>query len=105
MKIEAAARLLASFASTHSIQDVAKHVRSELKRMGIPVNIRTYPRTRDATANLVMFPKAASVKFSEDEQRKIRTLAKGLGLTKVGGIEIDIERMTDPQAIAFYLPA
>lgn len=45
------------------------------------------------------------VSFTDDEQRKIRHIAKCNRLTWVRGMEIDIEQMTDPQAFKFYADA
>lgn len=43
--------------------------------------------------------------FTEEEQRKIRFIAKLNRLTRARGSEIDVERMTDPQSMHFEFRA
>lgn len=80
--------------------DVAKTFRAELKTVGIKARCRVVPGTRNAVQ---IFVPEYGLRFTDDEQRTIRTMAVNLGLTRVRGLPIDVERMTDPHEMNFYL--
>ena len=84
-----------------SNKHLAKHFRHLLKREGIKARCRCLPNSKTA---IQVFTIAHDVKFSEDEQRMIRFMAKCNKLTLTRGLEIDVDRMTDPNGMEFHLP-
>lgn len=82
-------------------KELAKHFRNRLRHEGIKA--RCDMMVSCGSKALRVFVPAFDATFSEDEQRVIRTIAKANGLTLVRGMEIDIERMTDPQSMHFYM--
>lgn len=82
-----------------SLTHLAKHLRHLLKRDGIAARCRVAP----GGGSVQVFPVAHGIEFSDDHQRHIRTLAVHNKLTCVRGLLIDVERMTDPHGMEFYL--
>jgi len=80
--------------------EVAKDIRTELKAAGIKASCRVQPGTRNVVQ--ISVPKYG-LRFTDDEQRTIRTMAVERGLTWVRGLPIDVDRMTDPHEMNFYL--
>jgi hypothetical protein len=79
---------------------VAATIRHQLKALGIVAKVRMTPGSTDSVqVNAPTF----DTRFTEDEQRAIRTTGRDLGLTWVRGLPIDVERMTDPHGCTFYL--
>jgi hypothetical protein len=74
------------------------HIRSRIKHAGIKARVRIAP---GGGALQVVAP-AADAKFSADEQRQIQLIAKCNGFTFVRGLEIDLERTTNPHCFSFY---
>lgn len=84
----------------NTVTEVAKLIRAELKTAGIKARCRVAP---GATDSIQVFVPKFDARFAEDEQRAIRTMAVGHGLTWVRGLPIDVDRMTDPSEMTFYL--
>lgn len=84
---------------TLNTPEMAKHLRKRFKAEGIACRCK-----KAGAKEIIVSVPAYGIEFSEDEQRKIRFIAKCNKLTSVRGLEIDIERMTDPHQIHFFLP-
>ncbi|MEV4127086.1 hypothetical protein [Nocardia sp. NPDC049707] len=82
-------------------KDTAAAIRAQLKNQGIKARCRVSPGDKECVQ---VYTPVFEINFTEDEQRTIRTVAADMGLTKVYGYPIDIERMTDPRQMDFYLP-
>lgn len=80
--------------------EMAKLIRSELKTAGIKARCRVTP---GATDSIQVFVPTFDARFTDDEQRTIRTMGVDHGLTWVRGLPIDVDRMTDPIEMSFYL--
>lgn len=80
-------------------KEMTKHIRTVLSVEGITARVRLIPGGKKG---MQVFPTSYEAKFSEEEQKKIRTIAKANHLTLVRGIEIVIDRMTDPNGMEFY---
>lgn len=81
--------------------ETAKAIREQLKAAGIKAGCRLAPNKRRDCVQ-VYVPKYGMT-FTDDEQRAIRTIAVNLGLTWVRGMPINVDRMTDPHQMNFYL--
>ncbi|WP_158881947.1 hypothetical protein [Amycolatopsis anabasis] len=86
---------------TRTAKEVAATIRAELKRLGIKARCRVAPGAKDIVQ--VYVPKFDQ-EFTEVEQRAIRSLGVELGLTWVRGLPINVEQMTNPHDMNFYLP-
>ena len=84
-----------------SATHLASHFRHLLKRDGIKARCRVAPGSSKA---IQVFPIAYGVEFDEQTQRHIRFIAECNKLTLVRGLPIDVDRMTDPHGMEFYLP-
>jgi hypothetical protein len=82
------------------ITEMAAHIRHLVKREGIKARVRVTP----GYSSIQVFPPKYEIEFSNEEQRKIRFIADCNKLTLVQGMKIDINRMTDPHGMQFYLP-
>ena len=80
-------------------KEMTAHIRKRIKVAGIKARVRM---TSGSTGGIQVFPVAHEIEFTEDEQRQIRFLAKTNKLTCVRGVEIDVERMTDPHGMEFF---
>lgn len=80
-------------------KDVAEKIRKELKIKNIKAKVRISPGGGSVQVNAPAY----GVHFSEEDQRQIKTIAKSSGLTLVRGLEINIDRMTNPETFEFYL--
>ena len=80
-------------------KDITGHIRSRVKIAGIKARVTM----SDACGQPVVhvFTIGPDVSFTEAEQREIRHIAKCCKLTKAKGLEIDVERMTDPHGMRF----
>lgn len=85
--------------TTMSHKEMTSHIRKRVAASGIKARVmmRKYCGVRGIS---VVVP-AYEIQFTESEQRKIRLIAKVNGLTRARGMEIDIERMTDPAQVNF----
>ncbi|QYN17495.1 hypothetical protein [Amycolatopsis sp. DSM 110486] len=84
--------------------EMAKHFRGRLKHHKIKAHCRVmFGGTLDGAIRITA--PAYEVTFTEDEQRTIRTIAKVNGMTWVRGMPIDVEQMTDPQEMFFFMSA
>jgi hypothetical protein len=79
----------------------AAHIRSRIKHAGIKARVRVAPGGGSIQVNA---PSYEAV-FSDEEQRKIRLIAKVNGFTWVRGMEIVLEQMTNPSNFNFYKSA
>lgn len=82
-------------------KEMTAHLRARIAASGIKARVRMAPGAY--SKSIQVFPPAYEIEFTHDEQRTIRTIAKSNKLTFVCGIEIDIERMTDPHGMEFHL--
>lgn len=82
-------------------KEMAKHLRHLIKREG--VKARVIMKNACGEDYITVCVPACGVEFTEEEQRKIRFVAKCNKLTKIKGEEIDVERMTDPMQMDFYI--
>lgn len=84
-----------------SHKELTAHFRNRLKVAGIKARckMQTYCGQRVIS---VAIP-APDARFTDDEQRIIRTIAQVNGLTWAMGLPIDDERMTDSQEAKFYM--
>jgi hypothetical protein len=83
-----------------SAPHLAAHFRHLLKRDGIKARCRVTP---GSSKSIRIHPVAYGIEFDENTQRDIRTLAVHNRLTSVRGLPIDVERMTNPHGMEFYL--
>ena len=81
--------------------ELTAHVRTCLKRADIKASVRKL-KVCGSYVISVTVPKYG-MEFTPDQQRRIREIGKNNGFTSVQGIEIDLDRMTDPYNIEFYL--
>ena len=80
-----------------TIQETAKHFRHRLSVAGIKAKCQI-----DTRWNMVrIFPPTLDASFSDDHQRTIRLIAKCSHLTRVRGLPIDLEQMTDSKVAVF----
>jgi hypothetical protein len=86
--------------NTHT--ETVAHLRKLVSKEGIKARVR---KLVASTSGIQVFPTAYGIEFTEAEQRFIRNVAKINGLTLVRGMEIDVERMTDPHGMTFHIPA
>lgn len=86
--------------NTHT--ETVAHLRNLISKEGIKARVR---KLASSKSGFQVFPIAYGIEFTEAEQRFIRNVAKINGLTLVRGMEIDVERMTDPHGMEFYIPA
>lgn len=85
-----------------SHKDMTKHIRTRIGVADIKARVRMYVAC--GTRYIQVFGSTHDAEFTEDQQRKIRMIAKVNGLTWVRGMEIDIEQMTDPRHFDFVFP-
>lgn len=76
----------------------AAHIRSRIKHAGIKARVRVAP----GGGVVQVIAPTAEARFSDDDQRTIRFIAKCNRMTWVRGLEIDIEQMTNPAEFNFY---
>jgi hypothetical protein len=81
--------------------ELAKSLRAQLKTAGINARCRVAPGSRDIGE---VFVPQFSMTFTDHEQRSIRTIAVEHGLTWVRGLPINVDQMTNPHDMNFYLP-
>jgi len=80
--------------------EMVRHIRGRIKHMGIRARVRQVPGSK---FGIQVFTTGPRIEFTESEQRAIRELAVINGLTAIRGLPIDIERMTDPFGMNFYI--
>lgn len=80
-----------------SHKEIVMHIRKRIKREKINAHCSKY----ESCGYLWVKISGATPeqRFTETEQKTLRTIAKTNGLTRAQGMEIDLERMTDPQQI------
>ena len=83
-------------------KETAQTIREQLKAANVKAGCRVAPGKRKDCVQV--YVPEFTVSFTDDEQRTIRTIAVELGLTWVRGLPIDVDRMTDPFQMNFYLP-
>lgn len=83
-------------------KETAQTIREQLKAADVKARCRVAPGERKDCVQVIS--PAYNAPFSDDDQRTIRTIAVGLGLTWVRGLPINVDRMTDPDQMNFYLP-
>lgn len=77
------------------------HIRGRIKQAGIKARCKGIVSCGSEVI-VISSMHPTEVAFTEDEQRVLRRLAKVNGLTWVRGMEIDVERMTDPHEMRCY---
>jgi hypothetical protein len=80
--------------------EMTANIRRCIREAGIKANIRNLP---GHDLGIQVYTTGPHVEFTEAEQRQIRQIAVNNGLTAVRGLPIDIERMTDPHSMNFYM--
>lgn len=80
--------------------ELTKHLRNRIKVAGLQARVRQLPAS---STGIQVFPVAYGVEFSTEEQRQIRLIAQVNKLTLVRGMEIDVERNTDPHGMEFHV--
>lgn len=83
-------------------KEMAKHMRNLIKREGI--NARVKMNKACGYSYITVCVPEYNVQFTDEEQRKIRFIADCNKLTCIRGVKIDVNRMTDPMQIDFYMP-
>jgi len=80
-------------------KEMAAHIRGRIKAAGINARVRMIEScgSKYIQVNAPTF----DARFTDEQQRTIRTIAKVNHLTMVRGGEIDIERMTNPASFDF----
>ena len=86
------------------LKEMTAHIRDRIKAAGIKAKVRKLDETPTMGGVIQINVPTYEAEFSEHEQRSIRGLAATNGLTMVRGQPIDVERMTDPKTMSFYLP-
>lgn len=94
------ARIAANPSAPLTHKEMTAHLRKRIKHEGIKA--RVYMQEYCGCYVIAIDPPVFEVEFSEDEQRKIRTMAVTNGLTLVQGMPINIEQMTDYKGFRFY---
>ena len=84
-------------------KELTAHIRKRIKIAGIKARVAMQESCGDLVIS-VDVPKH-DAEFSEEEQRAIRLIAKCNHLTRVRGMEIVVEQMTDPKGFKFYVCA
>jgi hypothetical protein len=82
-------------------KEMTAHFRNRLKVAGIKARCKMLTYCGEQVI-AVAVPTPAG-RFTDAEQRVIRTIAQVNGLTRAQGLPIDIERMTDSQEARFYM--
>ena len=82
-----------------SHKEMTSHIRTRVAASGIKA--RVMMRNYCGVRGIAVVVPAYEIQFTESEQRGIRLIAKVNGLTRARGMEIDIERMTDPSQVNF----
>lgn len=85
--------------ATMDHKETTKHLRKRIKVAGIKARVAKYDSCGQAWIRVCV--PGPEVRFSEDEQRQIRHIAKCNHLTRACRSEIDVERMTDPMDMHF----
>lgn len=86
-----------------SMKEITAHIRKRIKHEKIKA--RVYMSPTGSAHFIGVCPPAPGIEFSEHEQRTIRHIAKCNRLTWIRGMEIDVERMTNPFGMHFHMPA
>lgn len=84
-------------------KEMTAHIRRRIKQARIKVRCKGYMSCGNFVIRIDV--PAYELEFSEEEQKKIRTIAQVNHLTWVQGMEIDVMRMTNPKEFVFYVPA
>jgi hypothetical protein len=84
-------------------KEMTKHLRNRLKVAGIKARVAMCDSCGQPI--IKVHPVSAEARFSDDEQRTIRHIAECNKLTRARGMEIDVERMTDPFGMRFEFRA
>lgn len=82
-------------------KEVTKHIRNRIAASGINARVLMKRYCGSETIHIVTPGAGFEIKFTESEQREIRLIAKLNGLTLTRGMEINIERMTNPDEFVF----
>jgi hypothetical protein len=77
-----------------SHKEMTKHIRNRVAASGIKA--RVMMRNYCCVHGITVVTRAYDIEISESEQREIRLIAKANKLTGARGMEIDLDRMTDP---------
>lgn len=85
---------------TEAVKAMTKHLRHRIRVAGIKASVRMGARNEIRVES-----PEYGVEFTEDEQRRIRLMARTNGLTHARGLPIDIEQMTNPFDFSFYTAA
>ena len=88
-------------ALTH--KEMTKHIRSRIAASGIAARVKMADFCGQPV--IVVCVPAYGIEFTEAQQREIRTIAKVNRLTSARGMEIDVDRMTDPAQVNFEFHA
>lgn len=84
-------------------QEMVRHIRRRIQVAGIPARVRGQVSCGDEVVQ-VNTPDPDQ-RFTDDQQRTIRSIAVANRLTWVRGLPIDVEQMTNPYDFNLYLPA
>jgi hypothetical protein len=85
---------------TDALTQMTAHLRNRIKAAGIKARVRVAP----GGGFIQVFGVTYEAEFSAAEQHTIRSIAKTNGLTFAQGMEIDVDRMTNPKTFSFYMP-
>lgn len=88
-----------SSAAKTTYKEMTTHIRHRIKVAGIAARVRMFEACQ--VQYIQVFSTDYAVKFTDDQQRVIRDIAKVNGLTWVRGLEIKIEQMTNPDLFEF----
>lgn len=82
-------------------KELTAHIRNRIKAAGIKAKckMQEYNGCQVISIDVPEY----NAEFSEEEQRQIRLIAKCNKLTFARGMEIDMERMTNPKEFKFFL--
>jgi len=84
-----------------SHKEMTAHIRKRIKVNGIKARVWKY--TSCGVNYISIDVPSYDGEFSDDEQRKVRMIAKGNGLTLSRGFEIQIEQMTNVKNFTFVM--
>jgi hypothetical protein len=83
-------------------KEMAAHLRKRIRQSGISARVKMNESCGYKYITVVV--PCYGEEFTESEQREIRHIAKCNKLTRVRGSEINVDRMTDPIQMDFYMP-
>jgi hypothetical protein len=85
----------------NALTEMTAGIRSRVKANGIKARVGKFD---NGDPHFRVWPIRNEVLFTEAEQRTILNIAKNNGLTFVRGLEIDVDQITFPNGMVFYMP-